>query len=268
MRTEIRRLLDLPPGQRNAKIRSGLRDRSSSYLYRLLGGWLNGSKTRFLLDFRPDSHYNFNNVAGYEALLNGWLAGNRENNGGDLSRFYTIFLNVSQILREGIPGEFVELGVYKGNSASMLATLARRHNRRVFLFDTFEGFDQRDFQGVDGKRKVLFADTSLAAVRDLVGADGVTYVPGFFPDSAARVEMPEKIAVVHIDCDLYQPMKAGLQVFYPRLSPGGIMLLHDYSSGHWPGVQQAIDEFFRDLPEKPVLAPDKSGTAIVRKTTR
>src|SRR5262249_54850936 len=128
MLKKIRTLLDLPASQRKAKIQSGLRDRTSSCLYRYLGSWLNGSKTRFQLDFRPDSHYNFNNVGDYEALLKGWLAGNRENNGGDLSRFYTLFLNVNQILREGIPGDFVELGVYKGNSACILAALARSQN--------------------------------------------------------------------------------------------------------------------------------------------
>jgi hypothetical protein len=60
-------------------------------------------------------------------------------------------------------------------------------------------------------------------------------------------------------------VKAALECFYPRVSPGGILLLHDYSSGHWPGVRQAVDEFFQKLPEKPILIPDKSGTAIVRK---
>jgi hypothetical protein len=94
------------------------------------------------------------------------------------------------------------------------------------------------------------------------------YVQGFFPESMTKIRMPDRISVVHIDCDLYQPMKAGLELFYPRLSPGGLMLLHDYTSGHWPGIHQAIDEFFAKTVEKPVLAPDKSGTAIVRKALR
>jgi hypothetical protein len=165
-----------------------------------------------------------------------------------------------------VPGDFVELGVYKGNSASILAAFARRNRRRLFLFDTFEGFDQRDLHGLDSKRRADFTDTSLADVERLVGTDGVVYVQGFFPESASKITLPERIAIAHIDCDLYAPMRAGLECFYPRLSPGGIMLLHDYSSGHWPGVTEAVDEFFKNLPDKPILVADKSGTAIVRKS--
>ena len=268
MLRKLKTLWDLPAAARKSKIQQALRNRTSSYLYNVFGNWVNWGNTRFSLDFRPDSHHDLNRLADYESLLRGWLAGNQYNNCGDLSRFYTICLNVGQILKDRIPGDFVELGVYKGNSAALLAAFARRENRHLFLFDTFGGFDERDLQGVDGHRDVLFADTSLPGVQNLVGTENVTYVQGFFPDSTTAIRMPETIAVVHIDCDLYQPMKAGLELFYPRLSPGGIMLLHDYSSGHWPGVQQAIDEFFKDTVESVILVPDKSGTAIVRKAMK
>ena len=118
---------------------------------------------------------------------------------------------------------------------------------------------------MDSEQSIQFKDTSVAGVQKLVGTEGITYVQGFFPDSARQIVMPETIAVAHIDCDLYEPMKAGLEWFYPRLAPGGMMLLHDYSSGKWPGVTRAIDEFFSNLPERPMLVPDKSGTALVRK---
>jgi hypothetical protein len=263
--SRITALWALPAEQRKAKIRRALADRLSLYLYRILGAWLNPNRTRFALEFRPDSHYEFNRFEDFEPLLQGWLAGNSCNNGGDLSRLYTICLNVSQVLGDGVRGDMVELGVYKGNSASVLAAFARPEKRHVYLFDTFSGFDARDLRGVDGERSPLFSDTSLEGVKRLVGTDGVTYVPGFFPESTANLTLPAAIAVAHIDCDLYQPVKAALECFYPRVSPGGILLLHDYSSGHWPGVRQAVDEFFQKLPEKPILIPDKSGTAIVRK---
>jgi hypothetical protein len=48
-------------------------------------------------------------------------------------------------------------------------------------------------------------------------------------------------------------------------SAGGILVLHDYSSGHWQGAKTATDNFFSDKPEKPILMPDKSGSAIIRK---
>jgi hypothetical protein len=270
MLMKAKALLDLPQVERSDKIRRALRNRYQDYLskivYSTLGYWLNRIASRYMLEYRPDSHCDFQRCGDYERLLNGWLAGNRQNC-GDMARFYALYLNVNHILADDIPGEFVELGVYKGNSAIMLAELGRRAGRRVYLFDTFEGFDKRDLRGIDGKSPVAFTETSLSAVQKLVGTHGVTYVQGFFPESTSKVAMPDRVAVAHLDCDLYEPMKAGLKEFYPRLSPGGIMLLHDYSSGHWLGATQAIDEFFEHLPEKPILLPDKSGTAVVRKST-
>lgn len=266
---KLKTVLAMPAPDRKTQIRRAIKNRSQLYsskiIYSSLGYWLNRRHSRYILEFRPDSQCEFRGLEDYDSLLKTWLAGNRHRNCGDLARFYTLCFNLNQVLKDSIPGDIVELGVYKGNSAGILAAFARRHGRHVFLFDTFDGFDQRDLHGVDSQHFVQFRDTSLAGVQALVGTESVTYAQGFFPESASKITMPERIAIAHIDCDLYEPMKAGLEWFYPRLSPGGMMLLHDYSSGHWPGATRAIDEFFLDLPEKPVLMPDKSGTAIIRK---
>ena len=72
-------------------------------------------------------------------------------------------------------------------------------------------------------------------------------------------------AVVHLDCDLYAPIKAGLEFFYDRVSPGGILIVHDYANPCWDGPKRAVDEFMPRIAENLVLIPDKSGTAIIRK---
>lgn len=133
------------------------------------------------------------------------------NNCADLTRCYTLYLNAAQILRDGVAGAIVGLGVYKGNSAVLLAKLGRQHERQVYLFDTFSGFDECDLRGVDSGTRMNFLDTSISTVQGLVGTDGVTYVAGFFPESISGFNLPERIAIAHIDCDLYEPMKAGLE---------------------------------------------------------
>lgn len=65
---------------------------------------------------------------------------------------------------------------------------------------------------------------------------------------------------------LYAPTKAALEFFYPRMSAGGVLFVHDYASGIWPGVTHAVDELRAATGESLVLLPDKSGTAIIRKT--
>jgi hypothetical protein len=218
------------------------------------------------VSYRPDSDVISKRHPELALLLPKWLSGNAANNSGDLARLYALMLNVKQILAEGVPGEVAELGVYRGNSAAVLAHYARAGGRRLYLFDTFEGFAARDLQGVDASRRENFSETSLPLVRQLVGEQGVVYVPGYFPQSIPP-DIAERFSIVHLDCDLYAPMRAGLAFFYPRLSPGGLLLLHDYSSGYFAGANQAIDEFVATIPENIVLLPDKSGSALLRKSS-
>ena len=93
----------------------------------------------------------------------------------------------------------------------------------------------------------------------------IHYCPGYFPQTAALVPQTESFALVHLDADLYPPTRAGLEYFYPKLSPGACVIIHDYSSGAWPGVKQAVDEFLKDKPESLIRIPDKSGTVAFRR---
>ena len=198
---------------------------------------------------RPDFHRHFNGFPDFEEMSAAWLHGNIENNSGDYTRLYMLYQNIKSLIEAGVPGDFVEFGVHQGNSAYVLAKLARLSGRKTYLYDTFDGSDP----------------PALSAVQKLVGTDNVVYAQGQFPVSALKGGCPDTIAVAHIDCDLYEPTRAGLEVFYPRLAPGGVLMLHDYGSGFWPGVTKAVDEFFADKPERPVIIPDKSGTAVVRR---
>jgi hypothetical protein len=230
-------------------------------IMRSIGALLNPRKAKLYLAYRPDSHADFDSFPRFGKLLEGF-AHQSHNNSGDLPRFYALLLNIARVLKENVPGDFAEVGVYKGNTASILAEAARESGRRLFLFDTFSGFDAADLNDAPSN---AFTDTSLDAVKSFVGTNSIEYVVGRFPDSLPPAGVSERFAIVHLDCDLYQPTAAGLGYFYPRLSAGGLLILHDYSSGRWPGCTRAIDEFLADKPERPVLMPDKSGTALVVK---
>lgn len=198
--------------------------------------------------------------------LRGYVKGNNENNCGDLARYYFLRLVADQILKEGLRGDVAELGVYRGNTAFLLARIARQLASTAYLLDTYEGFPQQDLMGIDSGKSVSYRNTSLSAVRSLVGNENVRFIQGRFPDSVTQ--MPDNLlfSLVHLDCDLYAPFHAALRYFYPRLIPGGFLVMHDYSSlSCWNGPEKAVDEFFADKPEKVIPIPDKSGTAAVRK---
>jgi hypothetical protein len=207
---------------------------------------------------------NRGNALPLKNLVSGFIH-NEQVNKGDMNRFFTFCLVHDQIRKEGIAGDIAELGVYKGNTSYILANFAKDLGRTAYLFDTFEGFDSRDIKGIDSSIPMQFSDTSLETVRDFVGDNNTVYVKGYFPESAAQIPDNLKFCLVHLDCDLYSPIMSALSYFYPRMAEGGFIVLHDYSSLHWDGAENAADEFFSDKPECLIPLADSCGSVIVRK---
>lgn len=196
-----------------------------------------------------------------------WSINNSKNDQEDLVRLCFFIEHIRQLNKEKIQGSIAELGVYKGTTAKILHTMMPERN--LYLFDTFEGFDQRDFKHEKKKTSssCSFEDTSLDKVKAFLGnSPNIYYGKGYFPSTTTIVPSSEMFALVHLDADLYKPTSDALNYFYPRMSPGGIMIFHDYSSLAWPGITQAVDEFFKEKSESLMLLPDKSGTALMRKS--
>jgi hypothetical protein len=188
-----------------------------------------------------------------------------EGHSGDSARFWFFCLVLDQLMKEGMQGDIAEVGVYQGRTAALLATIAQRLGRTAYLFDTFEGFSDADIKGMDAARLNTFTDTSLEAVRAYVGEEATRYVKGYFPESASQIPHDLSFCLVHIDCDLYSPIRSSLEYFYPRMVPGGFIVVHDYSGLGWPGAERAIDEFFSDKPESTIPLPDVGGSMVIRK---
>ena len=184
---------------------------------------------------------------------------------GDISRFYFFCLAFDQLSKEGVFGDIAELGTYRGETATILATMARRMETTAWVLDTFEGFNPADLTGVDADHKMAFEDTSLEAVRTLVGEANVKYIKGHFPESTSEMPQDLSFCLVHIDCDLYLPITNALDYFYPRLVAGGYLIVHDYASLAWDGAEKAVDEFFADKPEAIIPLTDGCGSAVIRK---
>ncbi len=182
-------------------------------------------------------------------------------------RLATLRRMADRLIQQGIAGDIAELGVYQGELACQLNALFP--DRRLHLFDTFEGFDARDIQeesarGFSRAREGDFADTSLSFVQSrLPFPDQALFHKGFFPDTTAGLENC-RFALVSLDADLYAPVLAGLEYFYPRLSPGGMILLHDYNNRRFRGASQAVEDYEKahgPLPLVPLC--DLHGTAVI-----
>jgi len=214
----------------------------------------------------PHTQTDKSNHPEFSILLSKFISQNRHTNAGDIIRLWSLILNIKQILSEGIAGDFAELGVWRGNTSSVLAYFANKFNRRVMLFDTFEGFNEMDLKGIDSNKSMAFANTSINIVKNLIGQDSnvCEFVKGYFPQSILDSHSDRKYAIVSLDCDLYEPMRAGLNFFYPLMPKGAIFFLHDYAD--WDGANKAINEFCINNNEYIIIMPDQSGSAFIRKS--
>jgi len=163
----------------------------------------------------------------------------------------------------GIPGDLAEVGVYRGESACVICRA--KGNRPLYLFDTFEGMPEVK-HAVDLHRRGDFHDTTLQSVQTrLREFSGVRYCQGVFPESAAALSQEElRFAFVPLDVALYGSTLSALRYFYPLISPGGVILSHDYRSISCPGVKKAFDEFFRDKPERVIELWDTQCLVVKR----
>lgn len=171
-----------------------------------------------------------------------------------------------------VPGAAAECGVYQGASLIPIAYQAKKimPSKRIYAFDSFAGFDDSVMSAIDqsgekSSRKSIggFGNTSIALVRSKLRAFGlekdVQVIPGFFEESLRHLPS-ERFAFVFLDCDLYESYQICLEFFYPRMNPGAVMVFDEYDDPAWPGARKAVDEFFLDKAEKPIVPkfPDRA----------
>lgn len=173
------------------------------------------------------------------------------------------------------PGDYIELGSHRGFSLRVIHKFMDQA-RTLYALDTFEGFDQRDIdiestQYDSSWTAGNFAPTSVERVAQYVG-DGtppgnLKLVKGWFPESFRGLE-DRRWRFVHIDFDLYQPIKTAMEMLWETLLPGGIMMVHDYGCYGFPGARKAVDESCERFGVLPIELSDRWSTAIIRKPLR
>jgi O-methyltransferase len=180
---------------------------------------------------------------------------------GDDVRYATLALAIQRLETDHIEGAFAELGVYKGFTSRFMHR--QSPHRRLYLFDTFEGFPSASLEVSEDNR---FKDTSQEQVAKAIGDHhNVIFRPGFFPQTAVGLE-DERFALVMLDFDLYKPALDAFKFFYPLLVRGAYFFLHDFNSpesNH--AISRAAHEFLIDKPEQLVEIPDVCGSAFFRK---
>ena len=171
----------------------------------------------------------------------------------------------------GIPGDIVECGVSTGHGILYWALLCEltASNRMIWGFDSFSGFPasteaDRKADGSFEKQQYDYASPPEIVLRVLndgrVSSEFVTesvrLVRGYFEQTLHQYD--GEIALLHLDCDLYESYTTCLNILYPKVRSGGIILFDEYEDNNFPGAKRAIDDFFRDKAEKPLVYQEYS----------
>lgn len=197
---------------------------------------------------------------------------------------------VAYVVDRRVDGALVECGVWRGGSVlAMVLTLQSFGvtDRDVFLCDTFEGmtepsakdtspfdrpalhtYSEATAQGERAWEPVFGAGAfGLEQVRELLHSTGyprerLHFVVGPVEETLPA-QAPDEIALLRLDTDWYSSTKHEMEHLYPRIAPGGVLLVDDY--GHWEGARQAVEEHFAAHGDRPLLArTDYTGRMAVK----
>lgn len=149
-----------------------------------------------------------------------------------------------------IKGAVAECGVADGNCAKFINYAFP--DRRLYLFDSFEGFKEeelreeikysKDLGGTPLERNPFKKEYDMERLmKKMTNPKNVIIKKGFFPESTVGVE--DRFCFVNLDMDLYIPMYEALCFFWERMERGGVILLHDYYHPYLEGVKRAVNDF-------------------------
>lgn len=202
-------------------------------------------------------------------------------------RVMALCQSIAYLEAEGIAGAVVECGVWKGGSmmAAALALLSLDSTcRQLYLFDTFAGMPppgplDRDLDGRSAadwllddapaadmvRARCRYEDVWQALMRTRYPADKLLLVPGRVEETLPA-QAPARIALLRLDTDWYESTAHELEHLWPRLVPGGVLIVDDY--GHWER-RGAVDEYFaRHRLQLPLYMIDYTGRLVVKRLAR
>ena len=177
---------------------------------------------------------------------------------------------VESVLADGVPGDLIETGVWRGGSTILMRGILAAYGdaeRTVWVADSFQGLPVPDGETYPADDGVDFSGfTQLAVSVEEVRAnfaryglldDQVRFLEGWFRDTLATAPI-EQLAVLRLDGDLYESTMDALVALYPKLAPGGYLIIDDY--GAFPACKAAIEDYrtANDITE-PILEVDWTG---------
>jgi hypothetical protein len=200
-----------------------------------------------------------------------------------LSRLDNVAECIATVVRDEIPGDCIEAGVWRGGTSifmrGVLAALGDEH-RAVWVADSFEGLPKPNPSEHPKEARAVASKTiaedysnfavSYEEVRDNFQKygfldDRTRFLKGWFSDTLPGAPIPA-LGVMRLDGDLYASTMDAITALYPKLSVGGFVIIDDYGEDLWTDCRQAVDEFRAEHDIHDALVSVDSKCAYWRRT--
>jgi hypothetical protein len=191
-----------------------------------------------------------------------------------LARFDNMQKCIGDTLRDNIPGDLIETGVWRGGAAIFMRAVLKAYSvtdRLVWAADSFEGLPEPDPDKFPLEAQVQSGPVIQKAYKNLaVGLDEVKrnfaafgmlddqvrFLKGWFKDTLPTAPIGA-LSLMRLDGDFYESTRDSLNSLYDRLSIGGFVILDDYGEDSWTYCRRAVDEFRSERNiEDPLIAVD------------
>jgi Macrocin-O-methyltransferase (TylF) len=177
-----------------------------------------------------------------------------------LARFDNIRSCIDEILRDGIPGDLIETGAWRGGATIFMRGALKAYgvvDRLVWVADSFQGLPEPDPDRFPLEAKVQAGSVMQRAYHNLaVGMeevkrnfaayklldDQVRFLKGWFKDTLPNAPIGI-LSLMRLDGDFYESTRDSLRYLYDRLSIGGFVIVDDYGEDSWTYCRKAVDEF-------------------------
>ena len=189
-------------------------------------------------------------------------------------RIWALISATRYVVTNKIAGDFVECGVWRGGSVLAICRTLKDlgvNDRKIYLYDTFEGMtpptkeDMVIYSGASalellentevGDGKNVWAYASLEDVKHNLKQskypeENFIFIKGDITQTLYETS-PSQVSLLRLDTDWYASTKVELEILYPVLNSGGVLIIDDY--GHWAGSKKAVDEYFDSINLRPLL---------------
>ena len=174
---------------------------------------------------------------------------------------------LKKTLNNNVPGDVVEFGCYKADTSVLYQKLlesmghggsilsenqANQTSQKIlWLYDSFEGLPAKTREDNSAAGDAFQAGELLVTKREVIekfkkmGLKLPKIKKAFFDDLDIIYDIPEKISYAFLDGDLYQSIKTSLNLVSNKMSPGGVIIVHDYNNPELPGSARAVDEWLK-----------------------